>query len=82
MAGDSLFDQVKAYTARRNACPRHYFPPLGRPYTLGERLLCAHCVTEFRLHEAGTYLRGYIAAGGDPADVWPDYVNNAEVVGD
>ena len=69
----ALWEQVKSNNRRLDVCPRHFFPHRPAGYRIGQKLRCVHCEGEITLTDAGNYLRGYVAAGGDPADVWPDW---------
>lgn len=67
---DELWAKVRANSDRWHSCPRHHFPHEG-PVNLGQKLTCDVCGAEARLTDIGNYIRGYIAAGGDPRDVMP-----------
>ncbi len=69
----SLMEQVKENNRRLDACSRHHFPHQPDGYRIGQKLQCCHCRGEVSLTDAGNYLRGYVAAGGSPGDVMPDW---------
>lgn len=69
----ALWEEVKERNRRWAACPRHFFPHQPDGYRLGVKIACQHCGVEAGLREIGEYIRGYIAAGGDPTDVMPDW---------
>ena len=60
-----LWGQVKANNAKLNGCPAHRFR--GGAPAIGKKMVCFHCKGEIGLPEIGTYIAGYIAAGGDAA---------------
>lgn len=66
-----LWEEVKANSAKLNACRRHRFE--YEAVKIGQRIECAHCGGKLQLTDAGMYVRGYIAAGGNPEDVWPGW---------
>lgn len=63
--------KVQANSARLEGCKRHRFD--YSTVKLGQRLKCTHCGGELQLTDAGTYVKGYIAAGGNAEDVWPGW---------
>lgn len=69
----ALWAEVQDRTRKWHACPRHFFPPQQDGYRVGQRIACKHCGVAANLREIGDYVRGYIAAGGDPSDVMPDW---------
>lgn len=64
-----LWEQVKENLKRLNECKRHRFS--AETVKVGDKLTCENCHGECRLSDIGVYIRGYIAAGGKAADVWP-----------
>jgi hypothetical protein len=58
---------------RLDECPRHHFPHQAGGYVLGAKVRCDRCGGDLRLSDIGLYLRGYVAAGGNPDDVMPDW---------
>ncbi len=66
-----LWDEVKENITRLEACPRHQFE-VGTVVP-GEKVRCLNCRGQMSYLDAGQYLRGYQAAGGDPTDVWPGW---------
>lgn len=69
----SILAEVRENSAKIKGCQRHYFPAKGSNYRLGEKVTCANCGGLMSLTDIGSYLRGYIAAGGSSADVMPDW---------
>lgn len=69
-----LLREVRANTAKLDACPRHLLRPVPPHSSHGRlELLCDHCGGRLRSMEAGQYVRGYVAAGGNAEDVWPGW---------
>lgn len=68
-----LFASIRANNRRWESCPRHYFPHQPDGYKFGEKVTCDHCGYSDRMMNVGLYIRGYVAAGGNPADVMPDW---------
>ena len=69
---DELLKDIRANNAKRDACPRHLF--LSEKLTLGQPLRCEHCGSTMQITDAGFYVKGYMAAGGRPDDVWPGWL--------
>lgn len=65
--------EIKERVRREQNCPRHLYKIGPGPYGLGTYYICAHCGSRRRMFEIGQYLRGYVAAGGNPKDVCPDW---------
>lgn len=72
---DRLWGEVKANSATLNACPQHLFPE-GK-VRMGDKLTCVHCKGTVSLTDAGWYVKGFAAAGGDPDAVWPGFKKKA-----
>ena len=72
----ALWEQVKADSKARRACPRHHYAPRTGGYGLGEKLTCSVCGVADRLTDIGRYIEGYKAAGGDPHDIMPDWTSH------
>ena len=69
----SIWDQVQANLKQLRSCKRHTFLiPKGR-IGLNDDLHCGKCGGTMRHVSVRTYVDGYIAAGGDPEDVWPGW---------
>ena len=67
----SIWEQVKENSRKLHACKRHRFP--GGKVKLGDKARCLECGGELGLVPIGEYIRGYEAAGGLAADIWPDW---------
>lgn len=70
-----LWEQVKANSARLESCPRHHFT--YAKVVVGRPVACDNCGGTMHLTDAGMYVRGYIAAGGNPDDVFPGWNKKA-----
>lgn len=68
----SIWEQVKANSAKLRACPRHRFP--GGDVKIGQKLTCLACGGEMGIPSIADYVRGYEAAGGSADDIWPGMV--------
>jgi hypothetical protein len=72
-----IYREVQANRAALDACPRHLFPntltPAEIKVAFGGKVTCEHCNVKMGLIEIAQYVRGFIAAGGDPNVVWPGY---------
>ncbi len=66
-----IWDDVKVNRTRLDGCKRHLW--LYEKVTLGQPIKCEHCGGTMQLTDAGMYVRGYVAAGGNPDDVWPGW---------
>lgn len=67
--------EVKANQRRLNECKRHHFT--YSTVQLGQPIQCDNCKGTMQLTDAGQYVKGYMAAGGDPNDVWPGWFERA-----
>jgi hypothetical protein len=70
-----LWEEVKANGARKDACPRHHFT--YETVQFGQPIRCDNCGGTMQLTDAGMYVKGYIAAGGNPDDVWPGWLKKS-----
>ncbi|HCH8284995.1 TPA: hypothetical protein NNQ18_004696 [Salmonella enterica] len=68
---NEMLDEIKANRLLLDNCPRHFFK-LGK-IQLGEKAQCLRCGGWFSLTTLGDYIRGVVAAGGNPCDVCPDW---------
>lgn len=68
-----LMQRVMANRRKLDGCRRHLFPTIGDNYQLGQRLTCVHCGGEMTLVEAGWYIRGWVAHGGDAQEIMADW---------
>lgn len=66
-----IWAEVKANSAKREACPRHVFA--GGDVKMGQKVTCLACGATMSLVEAGFYIKGFKAAGGDPNAIWPGW---------
>lgn len=67
----SIWEQVKANSARLKGCARHRFS--GGKVKIGQKMTCLVCGGEMDLPRIGEYIRGYKAGGGSADDIWPEY---------
>lgn len=72
-----IWDQVKRNNAQLSGCSAHRFR--GGAPAFGKKMVCFNCKGEISLAEIGTYIAGYRAAGGDAADVWPEYAHGLKI---
>lgn len=70
--GRTLIAEIRENHRRLDSCPRHTFNP-PEELRLRTKLTCVHCLGEMGLHDAGLYVKGYRAAGGNVEDVWPGH---------
>ena len=73
METKSIMQEIRANLAALASCERHQFPERGNTYRPGTKLTCLRCGGTMSLTDAGNYLRGYAAHGGDPRDIIPDW---------
>lgn len=69
-----MLADIQERNRRACACQRHHFPHNPDGYRLGQKHTCIRCEVPFGLVDIGHYIRGYMAAGGNPADVMPDWL--------
>lgn len=73
----AIWERVKANHDALENCKRHRFIDQRTPDQLRSafqgRIICQTCKGELDLLDARTYVLGYMAAGGDPNDVWPGW---------
>jgi hypothetical protein len=72
-----IWEQAKSNIAQLKGCSVHRFR--GGAPAIGKKMVCFNCKGEIGLPEIGTYIAGYIAAGGDAADVWPEYAHGLKI---
>lgn len=61
--------EVQENAARKRSCAKHHFVIASN---LQQRVVCTRCAGEMDIMSAIHYRDGFIAAGGDRADVWTD----------
>jgi hypothetical protein len=66
-----IWAQVKANQVKLKACTKHRFE--GGLVKIGQQIVCLNCGGKMGLVQAGRYVEGYEAAGGNIDDVWPGY---------
>lgn len=73
-----IYKRAKINRLRLDGCKRHRFDVHAIPVALGGKAVCLECGGEMPVLELAQYVRGFMAAGGDPNDVcagfWPEGV--------
>lgn len=69
--GKAMLAEIQENRRRLRECQRHRFERMPVPRLPMERLTCAACGGKEQAGLVFSYVRGYIAAGGNPADVAP-----------
>lgn len=67
----TLFEAIVANNKRLDDCPKHLFENV--PIAFHGRATCSVCGGSMDVLKISQYVRGYIAAGGDAEDVFPDW---------
>jgi hypothetical protein len=67
----SIWEQVKANSAKLQACKLHRFE--AQQVKLGQKMNCLNCGGMISLTDIGYYIRGYEAHGGNADDIWLGY---------
>lgn len=67
----SILSEVRANRAKLDGCARHHWT--YAKLVLGQPLICDNCGGTMQITDAGMYVKGYIAAGGNAEDVWPGW---------
>lgn len=70
-ANKRILTEIRENSVRLNNCPMHHFT--YEKLELGQRLKCDNCGGQMQITDAGYYVKGYKAAGGDPENVWPGW---------
>lgn len=69
-----IWNEVNANRDRLQSCPRHTFQML--PNSMQRmKFNCTHCKGELRTDAMLQYVAGYMAAGGNPLDVAPWFMD-------
>lgn len=80
-----LWAEAQANVDKLNECPRHHFEmtdeqvAAGPAALFGAKLTCARCKGRMDMLGVNQYVRGFVAAGGNPNDIlpgWNDEQNN------
>lgn len=66
---NEMLNQIQANRVSLDNCPRHKFELGEPPYQIGEKVQCLRCGGFMSLTSVGEYVRGYVAASGDPDDI-------------
>jgi hypothetical protein len=72
---DEIWKAVQENQKRLSGCLRHRFDMSGLEGValLRADIPCLECGGTMRSGDIRTYIKGYIAAGGDPEEVWPGW---------
>lgn len=81
------FLAIKENANRLGNCKQHFFPELPKEWHVRSKVLCPHCQGYMDLVNVHTYVAGFIAAGGTPTDIVPEWYDafdpdNKMVAGD
>lgn len=68
---DAILAVIRANRERLDSCDRHLFE--YEKVQIGQKLACSKCKGTMQLTDAGWYVKGYEAAGGNADDVWPGF---------
>lgn len=69
----TLWQDAKDNVDRLHGCARHRFDVPFNAVQPGKRFTCLECGGVMNLSDIGTYIRGYVAAGGAADDIWPGW---------
>lgn len=79
-----LWAAAQANVERLNGCPRHLFEMTdeqvnaGPAALFGKKLECQRCNGRMDMIHVNQYVRGFIAAGGNPNDILPGWNNDGQ----
>jgi len=76
-------EKIRLNRIRLDSCALHKFEVAGLTVEaiqqgFGKKVRCTECRGEMPLVEANQYVRGVLAAGGYPLEVWADFHNPGE----
>lgn len=78
LSEDEIHETIRriiANTAKLEACPVHRFDPEDfKPELPRFKMTCTTCGGEMEPTDIRQYLLGFVAAGGDPEQVWPGFM--------
>lgn len=69
----NLLKQVRENLDKLDNCPRHLFD-YDELQPLGSKLVCSNCGGAMDGGKVSAYIAGYVAAGGNYRDVYPNYL--------
>jgi DNA-directed RNA polymerase subunit RPC12/RpoP len=69
----NLFKRAKINRIKLDGCTLHRYDPEAFAIMFGAKAVCMNCGGEMGVLEIAQYIRGYIAAGGNPNLVLPGY---------
>ena len=67
----AILTKVRENRAKLDGCKKHHWT--YEKLTLGQPLVCDNCGGTTQITDAGWYVQGYVAAGGNADDVWPGW---------
>lgn len=68
---NEMLNAIQANRITLDNCPRHRF--ILDKITMGEKCQCLRCGGWMPLTSIGDYVRGFVAAKGDPCEIVPDW---------
>lgn len=68
-----IYKRAKINQIKLDGCTRHRFNVELIPVALGAKAVCLSCGGAMPVLEVAQYIRGFIAAGGDPEAVCPGF---------
>lgn len=77
-----LWAEAQANVARLDGCSRHHFEMTdeqvnaGPAALFGKKLTCQRCKGRMDMLGVNQYVRGFMAAGGNPNDILPGWNND------
>lgn len=69
----SQLEYARENQAMLDNCKKHRFPTIPAPLQLGARIDCSKCGASMCVLQAFAYAKGYVAAGGNGADIFPGW---------
>jgi len=78
-------DRILENRRRIDGCKQHTFRPFSAmlpQHMFGQKHECLNCGGKINGEDILTYVQGYIAAGGDPTDIVPDWNASVPDAGD
>jgi len=74
------FNDIATNRIKLDSCKQHEFSAASVVELIehGQKVTCLNCEGEMHLGEANQYVRGFVAAGGNPNEVWEGWANEGE----
>lgn len=78
LTAKSLLQEIKENEVRLNKCAKHNFGRLAdeKRFFFNYKMRCINCNGEMRLHDIELYVKGFMAAGGNPDEVIQNLIIN------